>query len=140
MIDIDIKQMINAERQEVLKQLLDHEGLSRFFSAKFQLVCTANQGEIKGGKGALRQVDTMGVSFIEEVVKADNNGMEYRIVGSWPIQQHYGRIHLSLELDKTLLHYRIEGKGPWFIPDSLLQFFIGNDVRRAMNKLAELYL
>lgn len=141
MINIHVKQQIDASKSQLLAELLDHVNLSRFFNAKFELVRTQKAGEITGGAGSMRQVSMLGTSFIEEIVSASDSGICYRIVGSKPLKQHAGKILFTeVTPTTTMVDYHISGTGPWFLPDSLLQFFIGRDIEKAVNKLARLYL
>lgn len=141
MINIHVQQKVDASPQQLLNELLDHVNLSRFFNMNFALVRQQNAGEVIGGTGAMRQVTMLGSRFVEEILFADETGIHYRIVGERPLKRHSGEISFTeLAPLKTLIDYRISGVGPWFLPDALLQWIIARDIKRAMTKLAEIYL
>lgn len=140
MISIDVKQIINATPLQIRDVMLEHEQLNRFFNAEFMLVRKQKEGEIKGGKGAIRQISMMGVKFEEEILIADINHISYQIIGNKPVSEHRGNIHFS-QVDnttspKTEINYKIRCKAPWWIPTFLLSFFINKDVKEALSKLA----
>jgi len=139
MINIYIKQLIQAESKAVLEVLLDHENLDRFFNAKFSLITPQNTGEKPGGVGCVRQITMGGNTFNEEIIKASSEHICYRIVGKGPVDDHQGDIRLTpKESNKfTVLQYTIQCKGPVWLPSFLLKWFISSDIKKAMKKLAE---
>ena len=79
MILITIKQTLNAQPKQIISTLLDHQQLHRFFNAKFKLLQAQNEGQIEGGKGAVRQVKIGKITFSEQVISADQNHISYQI-------------------------------------------------------------
>ena len=140
MISIDVKLVINATPLQIRDVMLEHEQLNRFFNAEFMLIKNQDDGEVKGGKGAIRQISMMGVKFEEEIVSADINHISYQIVGNKPVSEHRGYIKFSqvnnTTTPKTEVNYKIRCKAPWWIPSFILSFFIKNDVKQALSKLS----
>jgi hypothetical protein len=159
MITIKVTQKILAPVEQVCQVLLDHQQLDRFFNAQIALVKNQNDGELIGGKGAVRRISIGKIVFEEEVVSASFEHICYRIIGSWPVSDHQGDIRLipkeepqktpkevtqvaaqTSSLDNsnsTQLDYVIKFNGPKWLPDFLLKFFVGRDIVNAMKKLAE---
>jgi len=140
MISITVKQSLAATPSQVRDILLEHEQLNRFFNAEFLLIKTQNKGEIKGGKGTIRQVSMIGVTFEELIISADNNHISYQIIGNKPVADHRGDIHFcknnNTAAPMTEITYKISGKTPWWLPSLVLGFFIKKDITQALNKLA----
>jgi hypothetical protein len=140
MISINLKQSIAATPSQVKDILLDHDQLNRFFDANFVLIETQNEGEIKGGKGAVRQVSMLGVKFKERIISADNQHISYQIIGDKPVADHRGDILFSTDITTatpmTEVTYKISCKAPWWIPSFILGFFINKDIAQALKKLA----
>jgi hypothetical protein len=140
MISIDVKLVINATPSQIRDVMLEHEQLNRFFNAEFMLIKNQDDGEVKGGKGAIRQISMMGVKFEEEIVSADINHISYQIIGNKPVSEHRGYIQFSqvnnTTTPKTEVNYKIRCKAPWWIPNFILRFFIKKDVKQALSKLA----
>jgi hypothetical protein len=158
MITIKVTQKILAPVEQVCQVLLDHQQLDRFFNAKIALVKNQNNGELIGGKGAVRRISIGKIVFEEEVVSASLEHICYRIIGSWPVSEHQGDIRLIPQVipreapqkepqvssldsnsnnDSTQLDYVIKFNAPKWLPDFLLKFFVGRDIVNAMNKLAD---
>jgi hypothetical protein len=139
MISISVKHILHATQLQVREILLDHEQLNRFFNAEFKLIRKENNGEIKGGKGSVRQISMMGVKFEERIINADSNHISYHIIGNKPVAEHRGDILLSqnnnFEIPHTEVTYNINCKAPWWIPTFILSFLIKRDVIEALNKL-----
>jgi len=143
MIKIEVKQHILAPVDQVVKTLLAHQQLDRFFNAKFQLIKTQNAGEIKGGKGAVRQITIGKIVFEEQIVSASHNHICYRIIGKGPVFDHQGDIYLTpddVDIKSTQLDYVIKFKGPKWLPDFILMFLVERDIQNAMNKLAVYFI
>ena len=151
MINIEVTKKISAPVEQVCKILLDHAQLDRFFNAKIKTIKMQHEDELIGGKGAVRQISIGKIVFEEEIIKASNDHICYRIRGNWPVSNHQGDIHLipkeaptkatdatSPETDThtTKLNYVIKFNGPKWLPDFLLKFFVGRDIKNAMKKLA----
>jgi hypothetical protein len=151
MITIVVKQQVPAPLEHVSQVLLAHAQLDRFFNAKIKLLKSENDGELVGGKGAIRQIAIGKIVFNEEIISASNEHICYRIVGNWPVSNHQGDIRLTTIIapqvkpevttlggDKrsTNIDYLIQFKGPKWLPDFLLKFFVGRDIKNAMKKLA----
>lgn len=140
MITIKVTQKILASAENVSQVLLEHRQLDRFFNAKFKLVKSQNSGELIGGKGAIRQVSIGKIVFEEEILTASNEHICYQIVGNYPVSDHHGDIQLISRGDDnqtTQLNYVIKFNGPKWLPSFLLKFFVGNDIRKAMKRLAQ---
>jgi len=140
MISINLKQSIAATPSQVSDILLDHEQLNRFFDASFLLIKKQNEGEIKGGKGAVREVSMLGVKFEEQIISADSNHISYQIVGNKPVADHRGDIHFfednNTATSMTEVTYKINCKSPWWLPSFILSFFIKKDITQALKKLS----
>ncbi|MFD2167542.1 SRPBCC family protein [Thalassotalea euphylliae] len=137
MIKIDLEQQVNASPAELLALLTDHVNLSRFFNAEFAIAKSSFEGEIPGGKGCRRLVDTLGQSFVEEITKADISGIEYRIVGSQPLKHHFGQIDFTVLEQQTLINYYVEGVPVSYLPKIIVQWAIERDIRQALRKIAQ---
>ena len=129
--------------EQVSQVLLAHAQLDRFFNAQIKLLKSENDGEFVGGKGTVRQISIGKIVFNEEIISASKEHICYRIVGNWPVSDHQGDIRLMAEVsdllgDKlgTKIDYQVQFKGPKWLPDFLLKFFVGRDIKNAMKKLA----
>ncbi len=101
MISITVAQEILAPANQVAGVLLNHAQLGRFFNAKISLVKPENQGEIKGGQGAVRQVSIGKITFKERILSADYHHICYQIIGNKPVANHQGDIYLTTHSDVT---------------------------------------
>jgi hypothetical protein len=140
MITINATHQIFAPAALVSQALLDHPQLDRFFDAKFKLMKTQDVGELKGGKGAIRQVTLGRIVFEEEIISANNEHICYRIIGNKPVSDHQGDIQLTSigkDSEATQIDYVIRFNGPKWLPSFLLAFFVERDINKAMTKLAE---
>tara|TARA_B110000908_G_C9892476_1_gene287417 strand:- start:7 stop:438 length:432 start_codon:yes stop_codon:yes gene_type:complete len=143
MIAIKVKQQLLAPVKQVMQTLLAHQQLDRFFNAKFQLMKTENEGEIVGGKGAVRQVTMGKIVFKEQIISANDNHICYRIIGKGPVFDHQGDIYLTpddLDNKTTQLDYVIQFNGPKWLPDFILLFLVERDIQKAMKKLAVYFI
>lgn len=139
MITIYVEQIILASPPQVIAQLLKHNQQHLFFNAKFELLQTEDRGEVSGGKGTLRQVKIGFIHFVEEIMLADDEHISYKIVGNSPVREHQGDIFVSTineQNTQSKLVYIITFKAPKWLPDALLKFFVGTDIKSAMKKLA----
>ena len=140
MISISLKQSLAAKPSQVREILLEHEHLNRFFNATFLLIKRQDEGEVKGGKGAIRQVSMFGGNFQERIISADDKHISYQIIGNKPVADHSGDIYFATDINSnevmTNLTYNISCKGPWWIPSFILVFFIKKDIAQALKKLA----
>jgi len=140
MISINLTQKIAATPSQIRDVLLEHDQLNRFFNADFQLINKQDEGEVAGGKGAVRQVSMLGVKFKEKIISADNQRISYQIVGNKPVAEHRGDIYFC-EDNRTLVPmtevtYKISCKAPWWLSSFVLGFFINKDIKQALYKLA----
>ena len=147
MITINVTQQILAPVAQVNQALLAHEKLDRFFNAKIKQVKGESDGELVGGKGAVRQISIGKIVFEERIISASNGHICYRIVGNWPVSDHQGDIRLTSYIapqvtpladdnKTTQLDYVIKFNSPKWLPDFLLKFFVERDIISAMKKLA----
>jgi hypothetical protein len=143
MVSIILKQHLPATPLQVRDILLEHEQLNRFFNADFLLLKEQDEGELKGGKGAVRQVHMIGVTFEERIISADSNHISYQIIGNKPVAGHRGDIYFSKGNNSatpiTEITYNISCKTPWWLPNFVLGFFIKKDITQALRKLAILF-
>jgi len=139
-MSINVKQMIAATPEKIRATMLEHEQLNRFFNADFLLIKEQNEGEVKGGKGAIRQVTISGIKFEEQIVSADNNHISYHIIGNKPVADHRGDIQFCVDNNAatamTEVTYKICCKTPWWLPSSVLGFLVKRDVTHALKKLS----
>ena len=135
MVDVHYQKVINATPQALRDTLLDHQNLSDFFNASFKVLRAANNSEVSGGVGCVREVNILGVSFKEEIVKADTDGIEYRVVDDFPVKDHRGVIRFSVQGSLTKVSYRISCCAPWYIPNWLLTRLLQHDIEQCLNKL-----
>lgn len=138
MVHIFCQKMIKAQPYELCRMLLDHEHLSDYFNATFKVVKKADAGELRGGKGCVREVKILGVRFLEKIVKADEEEIHYCVLDDFPVKAHSGRICFQREGGSTLVSYTISCEAPWFIPNWLLQKILQRDVEQCLYKLGEL--
>jgi len=140
MISIVLKQNLAATPIRIRDTLLEHNKLNRFFNANFLLINQQNDGEIVGGKGAIRQVSMMGVKFNELIVSADNTHISYQIMGNKPVADHRGNIEFcennTSAQPMTEITYKIRCKSPWWLPRYVLSSLIKKDISQALKKLA----
>ena len=151
MITINVTQQVLAPVALVNQTLLEHSKLDRFFNAKIKQVKNENDGELVGGKGAVRQISIGKIVFEERIISASIEHICYRIVGNWPVSDHQGDIRLTsyvlpqvkpqvtspgVDIETTQLDYVIRFNGPNWLPDFLLKFFVERDIVNAMKKLA----
>jgi len=140
MISINLKHTIAATPSQIREVLLEHEQLNRFFNANFQLINKQDDGELLGGKGAIRQVSMLGVKFNEQIISADDQHISYRIMGNKPVADHRGDIYFyagnNFLTPMTEVNYKISCNPPWWLPSFVLGFFIKKDIAQALGKLA----
>ena len=147
MITINVTQQVLAPEALVNQTLLAHAKLDRFFNAKIKQVKNENDGELVGGKGAVRQISIGKIVFEERIISASIEHICYRIVGNWPVSDHQGDIRLTSYIapqvtpladdnTSTNLDYVISFNSPKWLPDFLLKFFVERDIVNAMKKLA----
>ncbi|WP_372761872.1 SRPBCC family protein [Pseudoalteromonas sp.] len=139
MISITVTQKIAATPRQLSHCLLEHAQLKRFFNAKFTLIKAENNGERVGGKGAIRQVTTLGYTFNEQITAANDKQISYQIMGNKPVAAHRGDIYfqpLNTTPSSTEVRYHIRCKAPWFLPSFMVSLFIKKDITHALQKLA----
>lgn len=141
MINILVKQSIAASKDVLLHILLDHEQLDRFFNARFCVVRSENKNEIKGGTGCVRAIKTVGLTFQEQIMKANSDGIHYQIIGDFFLKEHVGKIIFSSNNNGTAaitdVEYSIAAQVPWYLPSRLIKYFVESDIIKAMKKLKE---
>lgn len=141
-MEINLVQSINANVDFVFTQLLDHNNLGRFFNAKITVTHPQNEGEIVGGKGTIRQIQSGRTAFKEQILSVSPEHISYKIIGKAPVSDHQGDIYLTEKVNtetglvNTHLHYIITCKGPKWIPDFIVKFIIEKDIKQAIKKLA----
>lgn len=143
MIFITTSHTLVASPQQVKAALLDHAALGRFFNAKFLLVKPQNNDEEPGGVGAIRQVSMAGVTFKEQIVAVNKHHICYQIIGNKPVAKHKGDIYffaVNSTPVRCQVSYSIRCKAPWWLPNSVLEFFIKRDVVNALKKLNNYFL
>lgn len=147
MITINVTQQVLAPVAQVNQALLAHGKLDRFFNAKIKQVKGENDGELVGGKGAVRQISIGKIVFEERIISASVEHICYRIIGNWPVSDHQGDIRLTSYIapqvtpladdnKSTQLDYVITFNNPRWLPAFLLKFFVQRDIVNAMKKLA----
>ena len=135
MVNVYYQKNIAATPKELRDTLLDHQNLSDFFNASFKVMKSENDNEVSGGKGCVREVTILGVRFKEEIVRADTNGIEYRVVDDFPVRAHRGVIAFTPQENATKVSYRITCRAPWYIPSWLLSRLLQNDIEQCLDKL-----
>ncbi len=135
MVDVYYQKNIAATPKELCDTLLDHQNLSDFFNASFKVLKAENDNEISGGKGCVREVTILSVRFKEEIIHADTNGIEYRVVDDFPVKAHRGVIAFTQQENSTNVSYRITCRAPWYIPSWLLSRLLQNDIEQCLDKL-----
>ena len=136
MIKIKIIQSIAKDRQSVMKLLLDHDHLARFFDGKFKQTTPQQHGEPAGGQGSIREVTVHGQTFFEQIISANEQHICYRIIGKGPVSNHQGDILLFDNSDNTKIDYTIVCEPPWWQPNMLVKAIITRDIRLALKRLA----
>mgnify|MGYP000253332752 CR=1 FL=1 len=135
MVDVYYQKNIATTPKELCDTLLDHQNLSDFFNASFKVLKAENDNEISGGKGCVREVTILSVRFKEEIIHADTNGIEYRVVDDFPVKAHRGVIAFTQQENSTNVSYRITCRAPWYIPNWLLTRLLQNDIEQCLDKL-----
>lgn len=135
MVNVHYQRVINATPQVLRDTLLNHQSLSDFFNATFKVLKVENDGEVSGGVGCVREVCILGIRFKEEIVKADTDGIEYRVVDDFPVKDHRGVIRFFAQGSLTKVSYRISCCAPWYIPNGLLTRLLQKDVEQCLSKL-----
>lgn len=138
-MNIFVKQSIPASPEALLQVLLKHENLDRFFNARFSIVHDQDNNEIDGGKGCIREVTTAGLTFQEQILKADDDAIEYRIIGNFVLKNHFGKIVFCPNNNSSAIitdvEYSIVFQTPWYLPNNLIKHVIERDITKAMDKL-----
>lgn len=141
MINILVKQSIPTSKEILLQTLLEHEQLGRFFNARFSVVRAENKNEIKGGSGCVRAIKTAGLTFQEQIMEANSDGIHYQIIGDFFLKEHVGKIMFSSNNNGsavvTGVEYSIAFQVPWYLPSRLIKYFVESDIIKAMQKLKE---
>ena len=136
MVNVDVVQVIAAAPSEVSKILLDHQNAGQFFDAKFNVAKTADEGEVFGGKGAIRDINVAGVKFSEQILIANDNHIRYAIIGDRPLRGHQGNIYLEAQSPcSTSVRYTIVCEAPKWLPDKLVEFLLSHAMKKALVKI-----
>ena len=138
-IKICLHQEILTTPEKLLAVLLDHAKLGRFFKAGFAVVTPANDGQIKGGQGCIRQVTIGRQQFLEEIVAASPAGICYQIIGPGPVSEHHGEISFKEQGEATLVEYKIGCNGPKWLPNFIVKYVIERDIKFALRQLAKFF-
>jgi hypothetical protein len=139
MLVVEYQRQISCSADTLLNTLLDHRNLERFFNAKFKVLKPANKGEVTGGKGCIRQVSILGISFEEQITQADHTGIYYRVLNDFPVHQHRGEIRFHKTDEHTQVAYRIQCQSPWYIPKFVLKAILQKDIQQCLNRLGDMY-
>lgn len=141
MVNVDVLQQVAATPNEISKVLLDHQHLGRFFDAKFSLTSIADDGELAGGKGAIRKVTVAWVNFSEQVLLATSTHIRYAIVGNKPLSNHQGDIYLTEQSPNlTSVRYTIVCNGPKWLPDKWVEILLAQAMKKALIKIHHYFL
>lgn len=141
MVNVDVVQEIAAAPNEVSKILLDHQNAGQFFDAKFNVAKTADEGEVFGGKGAIRDLNVAGVKFSEQILIANDEHIRYAIVGDRPLRGHQGNIYLKEQNpSSTSVRYTIVCEAPKWLPDKLVEFLLSQAMKKALIKINKHFL
>lgn len=135
MVNVYYQKNIATTPRALRDTLLDHQNLSDFFNASFKVIQPEDDNEVGGGKGCVRAVTILGVCFKEQIVHADDQYIEYSVVGDFPVKQHTGVITFTAHENHTQVSYRITCRAPWYLPAWLLERLLQNDVEQCLNKL-----
>ncbi|GEA12255.1 hypothetical protein KUL49_26300 [Alteromonas sp. KUL49] len=133
---IHVKQAMKATTLQVRDELLNHEGLERFFNARFQVKSTTNQSEVVGGEGTKRTVKIGPISFDEVITVVNDDTICYAVVGDAPVKNHLGTIKLYNSGSYCEVDYTITCQSNTLLPGFILSWFIKRDVTSALFKLA----
>jgi hypothetical protein len=141
MVNVDVVQVIAATPSEVSKILLDHQNSARFFDAKFSVAQMADEGEVFGGKGAIRNLNVAGVKFSEQILIANDNHIRYAIIGDRPLRGHQGNIYLEEQSpSSTSVRYTIVCEAPKWLPDKFVEFLLSHAMKKALVKINKYFL
>jgi uncharacterized membrane protein len=139
MISVHSKKTVDACLEQVFTKFTDHENLDQLFNAKFKVIRLADCDQPLGGKGCIRQVSIAGVSFQEQIIRADHNAIHYKVLNDFPVKQHLGKISFVAKGQQTEVSYSIECLAPWFLPRFILQKILAKDIQNCLTKLGEKY-
>lgn len=139
MLVVEYQKQIACSADTLLNALLDHSNLDRFFNAQFKVLKPANKDEMTGGKGCIRQVSILGVSFEEQITQADHTGICYQVLNDFPVRQHRGEIRFHKTDEHTQVSYRIQCQSPWYIPKFVLKAILQKDIEQCLNRLGDMY-
>lgn len=139
MLEIEAKKQIKATPSQLLETLLDHDNLHLFFNAKIKTVQPQQDGEIKGGRGCIRQVSIFCIKFREQITQASATGIRYRVLNDFPVKSHLGHIRFDKQGLYTEVAYTISCQPPWYLPTFLLNALLKNDINQCLKKLEVFY-
>lgn len=139
MISIEYERVIKARKDQIFTKLLDHANLDTLFNAQFNVLTPALPTEPSGGKGCVREVTILGISFLEQITHATSEVIEYQVLNDFPVSDHLGKFTLNENTDGTKVTYHICCKAPWYLPNLILKHIIKSDILRCLNRLEAFY-
>ncbi len=135
MVSVHYTKKIKNSPDALMRVMLDHENLDRFFNAAFRVVKEQLPTEVKGGVGCIREVKIFGLRFYEKVIKADSQEIRYRVLNDFPVKAHLGVITFTPGDSHTQVDYHIQCIAPWYLPGGLLRHLLMKDVKNCLDKL-----
>jgi hypothetical protein len=139
MLVVEHTTVLNSTPEILLSVLLDHTNLDRFFDAKFKVISPANEGELSGGAGCIREVRTAGIRFQERICSASVEGIDYEIVGDFPLKNHHGKICFESENERTRITYQISCEPLWYTPNFLMKCILDTQILTAFKNLGKAF-
>ncbi|WP_040642173.1 SRPBCC family protein [Pseudoalteromonas spongiae] len=139
MISVQYQKTIQASPDQIFTKLIDHENLNQFFNASFKVVKPQDNNEPIGGKGCVRQISLLGITFLEEIIHASEREIRYRVLNDFPVKDHLGVFTLQPHGKHTIVTYTIQCNSPWYLPGVLLRRILANDIRNCLDKLGAFY-
>lgn len=127
--------LLNTNPETLLEILLDHDNLGEYFDAKFRILKPADAGAITGGQGCHREVRTFGITFIEKITSANSSGINYEIVGNFPMKNHKGSILFESREAQTWVTYEIMCEPLWYTPNIVIKYILDSHILTAFKRL-----
>ncbi|WP_372770035.1 SRPBCC family protein [Pseudoalteromonas sp.] len=139
MISVNYQKAIKATPDQIFTKLIDHPNLDQFFNAKFAVIKEQDDGEPLGGKGCIRKISIFGVSFLEEIIAANEKEIRYRVLNDFPVKNHLGVISFQTQKHNTTVSYCITCQSPWYLPRFILRKVLAKDIRNCLDNLGAMY-